>query len=95
MINLPHILKQFHQVTNQVQSQSTPTYIQQRQIYQMPQPKQDVPMIQTVKIELDANLTIEQLNEHLKMNGRFVFDALHVFSFYLIRIHICILFIFQ
>ncbi|GJQ67024.1 putative zinc ion binding protein [Trypoxylus dichotomus] len=68
VINLPHILKQFQQVTNQVQPQPVQTYIQQRQIYQMPQPKQDLPMIQTVKIELDANLTLEQLNEHLQMN---------------------------
>lgn len=41
----------------------------------MPQPKQDVSMLQAVKIELDANLTIEQLNEHLKMNGKFGTDC--------------------
>lgn len=93
VINLPHILKQFHEVANQVQS--TPTYIQQRQIYQMPQPKQDVPIIQTVKIELDANLTIEQLNEHLKMNGKFVSFNLHISMYAYICIHTYFLFIFH
>lgn len=56
VINLPQIVQyQTTQPTAQYTVQTT------KQL--------EVPVLQTVKIELDANLTIEQLNEHLKLKG--------------------------
>ena len=41
------------------------------QVYQMSPQIQDLPLVKTVKLELDANLTIEQLNEHLKLSCKY------------------------
>lgn len=55
VINLPHVINQYKE------QQSKP--IQQLQAIN----SREIPVLQHVKIELDANLTIEQLNEHLKL----------------------------
>lgn len=47
--------------------------MQQLHVQQLEQPvtssMPSTPMLQHVKIELDANLTFEQLNEHLSLKG--------------------------
>lgn len=78
MINFPHILKQFlttpqQPASTQIQGQSQQVHPSSRQYtVSQAQPTSspiELPVLQTVKIELDANLTIEQLNEHLNLKG--------------------------
>lgn len=74
VINLPQLMH-YQSTPQQSQNQFT---VQQKQL--------EVPVLQAVKIELDANLTIEQLNEHLNLKGNRKTSGMYISKYFGIKV---------